>query len=84
MERARQFAWSEAAKIEEIAREVGKPTNLVGFEVDFENKYPTGIDYYVKTTDGKTYVLQNIGANFATPGESFVPATVYGRFNTRC
>ncbi|HQH27062.1 MAG TPA: hypothetical protein PLP17_06670, partial [Oligoflexia bacterium] len=81
VERARQYAFEGAAKVEQEAIAVNKEPTLVGYEVDFKNQRPNGIDYYVKTDEGQTYVVHNVGKNFQDEAGNFLPADVYAAFN---
>lgn len=80
-ERAREFAFTSASEVAKRADEVGKPGRFVGYEVDFENRRPTGVDYSIQTTDGRTYTIRNLGKNYQDPEGEFVPARAYGQFN---
>lgn len=81
--KAREYAYGSAATLKDRADEVGKPSHLLGFEVDFSNKRPTGVEYFVITDEGKTYLLPNVGKNFQDPNGSFLPAAVYASFNVK-
>lgn len=81
VERTRQYAYNGAAKVEKEAKGVGKDPTLVGFEVDFDNKRGNGVDYQVKTEEGKTYLLHHVGRNFENKHGSFFPPNEYGKFN---
>ena len=86
VERAREYAYNGAAKVEKEAKGVGKDPTLVGFEVDFgevdfDSKPENGVDYQVKTEEGKTYLLHHVGHNFDNEHGSFFPPDEYGKFN---
>lgn len=79
--RAREYAFSQAAEVEKIAIEVWKNPALMGCEVDFGNKRPAGVDYFAKTQEGKTHYLHLQGVDHNNKIVNYVPPEVYGRFN---
>lgn len=79
--RMQEHAYKNAVKIAQMAEDAEKPLDLVGFEVDFYDRWPCGIDYYIPTEGGKTYLLFNIGHNFRDPDEDALPPFVYGSMN---
>ncbi len=81
VERMRETAYEHAARMQQQAVDAGKKSAYLGFEVDFFNQRQRGVEYAVPTADGKSYVLRNLGRNFADPLGDFVPAKTYGRFN---
>ncbi len=80
-QKAKSTALAGAARMEARAIEVEKPTDLLGFEVDFLNQKPMGVEYTLTTENGKHYFIRHLGKNYADPNGPFVPATIYGRFN---
>lgn len=81
VEKTREMAYEQAARIQSHAADIGKKSDYVGFEIDFFNQRPRGVEYAVETRDGKKYILRNVGKNFSDPAGDFVPARTYGRLN---
>lgn len=80
-EKAKSSALTGAARMEARAIEVGKPTDLLGFEVDFLNHKDMGVEYTLTTDQGNHYFIRNLGKNYSDEKGPYVPAFVYGRFN---
>jgi hypothetical protein len=80
-EHAKQFACGKAAEYKKKGEDDGMPIHLLGVEVDFRGRRPVGIEYYVITTEGKTYLLANVGKNFQVAEGEMVPAKAYADFN---
>ena len=81
IKRCQAFAFEGAGEMENEAKRVKKKLDLIGFEIDFNNRWPTGIDYFIKTKDGGYQMLYDIGKNFRNEKKGFLPADVYGPFN---
>ncbi len=79
--RAREYAFTQAAEVERIAIEVWKNPALMGCEVDFDNQRPVGVDYFAPTQEGKTHYLHLQGMDHNNEIVNYVPPEVYGRFN---
>lgn len=79
--RAREYAFTQAAEVERIAIEVWKNPALMGCEVDFDNQRPVGVDYFAPTQEGKTHYLHLQGTDHNNEIVNYVPPEVYGRFN---
>ena len=77
----KQGVCEKAAEMRQQGVEKEWPIHLLGVEVDFENHRPTGIEYYVSTSEGKTYLMSNIQRNFQDQAGSAVPAKAYAEFN---
>ena len=79
--RIKEFAFNKGADLEKRAEDVGKPIDLVAFEIDIYHYWPCGVYYFVKTAEGRTYFLYNVGKSYRDPDEDFLPRFVYASFN---